>query len=112
MMMEVDFHRTGFRASAAQGTRIGKMFPILQPAKVRRNDRTDRTGVSCSVSMSANIAEDRANIQTCAAPDAMERVALLAISQQLCAVIVQQNNVIFFWPIRLARLARAAVQRI
>ena len=88
------------------------MFPILQPAQVRRDDRADRAVISRAVGVAADVSENRADVQASAAADAVERVALLGVRQQFRAVIVQQHDVTFFRAVGFAGLARAAIQRV
>src|SRR5665213_2988123 len=88
------------------------MFPILQAAQMWRDDRTDRPAVSRAVSVAADIAKNRADIQARAAADAMERVALLGVGEQFRALIVEQHDVPFLRAVAFAGLARAAIHRV
>src|SRR5258707_953271 len=88
------------------------MLPILQPAQVRCNHGTDGTGISRAISMSANVAENRANIQASTTANAVQRIALLGIGQEFRAPIIEQNDVIFLRAIGFAGLSRAAIKRI
>ena len=63
VMVQINFHRTRLGACAAERRCVGKMFPILQAAQVRRDDRTDRAAVSRAVSMATDVAEYRADVQ-------------------------------------------------
>src|ERR1700681_2263133 len=110
MVMQIDLHRAGLGASATRRLRVGEMFPIHQTAQVGRNDRADRTLVSGRIGVAADIPVNRANIQTSAATDAVERIPLLGISQQLSSSIVQKDNMKFLWAICFARLTWAANQ--
>src|SRR5436190_3777010 len=46
VMMNIDLHRTGAGAGAAERRRTGKVLPVLQSAEVRRDDGTDRALIS------------------------------------------------------------------
>src|SRR5439155_13410804 len=89
MMMQIDLHRAGLAAGAAEGRGVGEMFPIPQTAQVRRDDRADGTGVSRAVTVAAHVAVDGTDVQTSAAADAMKGVALLGVRQQAGASIVE-----------------------
>ena len=67
------------------------MAPILQAAQVGCDDRPNRAGIGRAVSVAADIAKNRAHIQARAATDAMERVALLGVSQQPSTIAYQIN---------------------
>src|SRR5450432_1581764 len=88
VMMQINFHRTSFGARAAERTRVGKMFPILQATQMRRDDRANRAAVNRAVSVAADVAENRADVQTRAAADAGERVALLGVGEEFGAMVV------------------------
>ena len=85
------------------------MFPILQAAQMRRDDRTDRAAVSRAVSVAADVPKNRADVQAGAAADAMERVALLGIGQEFGAMIVQQHDMPFLGTVAFAGLAGAGI---
>src|ERR1700730_5473815 len=110
MVMQIDLHRAGLGASATKRRRVGEVFPIHQTAQVRRNNRADRPLVSGRIGVAADIPVNRANVQTSSATDAVERIPLLGISQQLSSSIVQKDNMKFLWPIGFAWLTRAADQ--
>ena len=81
-MVQINLHRARLGAGAAQRRREGQMFPVLQAAQVRRDDRADGAGVGGAVGVAANVAENRADVQARAAADAMERVALLGVGEE------------------------------
>src|ERR1043165_573961 len=62
MMMEIDLHGAGLCASATQRAGIREMFPILQPAQVRRDDRADRARVGRAIGVPTNIAKARGDV--------------------------------------------------
>ena len=95
MMVQINFHRARLGAGAAKRTGVGKMFPILQAAQMRRDDRADRAAVSRAVGVAADVAENRADVQARAAADAVQRVALLGVGEQFGAAIVEQDDVPF-----------------
>src|ERR1035438_3464065 len=88
------------------------MFPVLQAAQMRRDDRADGAAVSSSVSLAADIAENRADIQARTAADAMKRVALLGVGEEFRAMIVEQDDVPFLRAVAFAGLARAGIHRV
>ena len=65
------------------------MFPILQAAQMRRDDRANRAAVSRAVSVAANVLENRADVQARAAADAVKRVALLGVGEEFSAMIIE-----------------------
>ena len=97
--MEIDFHRARARAGAAERRRVREVLPILQAAQVRRDDGADRPLIRRAVGVAADVLENRADVQTRAAADAMERVALLGIGEEARAVIVEQDDVKFLRPV-------------
>src|SRR6266540_2517668 len=107
-MREIDFHGARLAARAAERTRKRKMFPILQATQMRRDDRADGAGISRAVGVAAHVAENWADIQARAATDAMQRIALLGVRQQLRAAVIEQHHVIFLGAIEFARLTRTA----
>ena len=109
-MMQINFHRARLGAGTAERTRVGKMFPILQAAQMRRDDRADGAAVGCAVSVAADVAENRTDVQARAASNAMERVALFGVGEQFRAMIVEQDDVEFLRAITFTGLARAAKQ--
>src|ERR1039458_182605 len=88
------------------------MFPLLQAAQMRRDDRADGAAVSRAVSLAADVAENRADVQARAAADAMECVALLGVGEEFRAMIVEQDNVPFLRAVALAGLAWAGIHRV
>src|SRR5436190_13731827 len=88
------------------------MFPILQAAQMRCDHGTDWTGIGRAIRVPPNVAENRANVEAGAAADAMKRVALLGVGEQLGPMIIQQDDMILFWSVGLTRLTRAAIERV
>src|SRR5271156_254356 len=88
------------------------MLPILQAAQMGRDDRADRALVGRAVGMAADVFENRADVEARAAADAVERVALLGVGQQLRAAIVEQDDVKLLRAVAFAGLARTAVKRV
>jgi hypothetical protein len=86
------------------------MLPLLQTAQVRRNDGTDRPAVNRAVSVPADIAKDRTDVQTRPAADATQCIPLLGIGQQQGSLIVQQHDMEFLRPVGFIRFPRPAIQ--
>src|SRR5260221_14779267 len=110
MVVQVNLNRTGLGASAAQRTGERQMFPLLQPAQMRGQHRSDRPRVSGSIGMPAYVFKNRTNVQAGAAADAMQRIALLTIREQFGASVIQKDHVIFLGAVEFPRLARAGVK--
>src|SRR5271165_2914988 len=87
------------------------MLEFRDAIQMRSEHAADRAGICRAISVSTDMAEDWANIQTRAAANAMQHFALLRISQQSAATVVDQHHVEFLGPVRLARLPRTANQR-
>ena len=75
--------------------------------KLRRDNRADRAGVNPGIIVPADLAIHRAMIQARAAADAIERLALFRIGQQLRAAIVEQQQIEFVGAIDFIPAARA-----
>src|SRR5271165_2947816 len=84
------------------------MFPIRQSAQMRRNDRTDRPLISRAVRLSTNIPENRTDIQARTASNAVERISLFRVGQQLSPTVVKEDNVKLLWSVYFVRLPRPA----
>ncbi len=112
VMVQINFDGTGFGAGAAQGRGLRQMFPILKPAQMRCDDRANRPLISRAVTVTADVFENRANIQTGAATDAVQRVTLFGVRQQFRAAVVQQHDVKLLRAVGFARLSRPAIKRV
>ena len=71
----------------------------------------NRPRVRGSVSVAADMAVHRANIQAGPTTNAVQNFTLFGVFQQLAAPIVDEYNVKFFGPIHLARATRTADER-
>ncbi len=112
MMREINLHRARLRAGAAKRGGKREMLPILQSPQMWRDHRSNRPAVHRGVGVPAHVAKNRANIQARPAPNAVQRVALFRIRQHRGAPVIQQHDVELLRPIRLARLPRAANERV
>ena len=110
--MKIDLDGAGLGAGAAKRGSIREMLPVLQPAQMRRDHRADRTLISRSVGVAADVAVDGADIQARAAADTMKGIALLGVREQVRSLVVQQHQMEFLRPVGFARLARAAIERV
>src|SRR5271166_1606878 len=88
------------------------MLPILQPAQMRSDHRTNGTGVGGAVGVTAYIPVNGADVQTRAAANAMKRVPLFRIGQQLRAPVVDEHDVVLLRTVKLALLPRTAIERV
>src|SRR5207237_6102545 len=86
------------------------MFPIVQTAQVGRDDGADGTGVSRAIGVAADIAVDGTDVEAGAAADAVKRVALFGVGEELGAAVVEQYHVIVLRAIGFAGLTRPAVK--
>src|SRR6516225_11323629 len=88
------------------------MLPILEPAQMRRNDRTDWPLIGGAIGLAANVPENRTDVQTRTTPDAVQSIALFRIGQYLSSPVVQKDNVKLLRSVNLVRLTRSAHQRV
>ena len=89
VMVQIDFDRANFGASAAERRSRGQMFPLLESTQVGRDNGADGSLVSRAVTVTADVFENGADIQTRAAANAMEGVTLLGIGEEFRAAVVQ-----------------------
>src|SRR5579864_7611245 len=71
----------------------------------------NRSRVRGSVSVAADVAVHRANIEAGPTTNAVQNFALFRVRQQLAVAIVHKHNVKFFRPIHFAGTTRAADER-
>ena len=112
VVMKIDLHGACLRACATKRRGVGEMLPILKPAEMRRDHGTNRTLIRCPIAMAADVAIDRADIQACAAADAMKGIPLLAVGEEVGSLVVQEHQMEFFGSVGFAWLARTAVERV
>ncbi len=77
-----------------------------------RDDGTDRALVRGVISVTAHVAENRTDVQTCAAANAMQGVTLFSVRQQTGAAVVQQHDVKFLRAVGFTASARAGDKRV
>src|SRR5450755_2300053 len=111
MMMQINLYRTNARTSAAQRRRIRKMFELLNAVQMRSQHTPDRPRISRPISMSADMAKHRTDIQTRSTTNTVQHFALLRISEQLATTVIDQHHVELFRSIHLACLSRSANHR-
>src|SRR5580693_7096342 len=87
------------------------MRPFLCVAQMRRDDGADRALIGGAVRVAADILVNRADVETCAAADAMESVALLGIGKQAGATVIEEDHVKFLRAVGFALLPWSADQR-
>src|ERR1043166_1171184 len=85
VMMQLDLDRTNVGARAAQRAGVRQGRPLGCVAKMRRDDRADRTLIGRAVGVTADILEHRASVEARAATNAVQRVPLLGGSPATCA---------------------------
>src|SRR5579862_8183326 len=112
MVMQIDLHRAGLGARAAQRRSVGEVLKFVEPAQMRREHTAYRPWIRCAVSVATDSAKYRAGIQAGATANAMQYVALLGVSKQFAAAVVEQHDVKFLRPIWFIRLARPTNQRV
>ena len=112
MVMKIDFHRAGVGARAAERRRIGQMLKFVETAQVGRKHAADRALIRGAVTVAADRAKHRTRVQTRAAANALQHVALLCVRQQFAAAVVEQDHVKLLGAVGFVRLARAADQRV
>src|ERR1700722_12604980 len=88
------------------------MVELVNSAEMRSEDAADRSGIRGAIGVAANSAKHRAHVEAGTAADAMQHVALLDVREQFGSAIVEQDDMEFFGPIDLIRLAWAADQRV
>ena len=89
----------------------GRRRLVIHAQKLRRDDGADRPGIDPRKTVAADLAIHRAVIQARAAADAVERLALLAIRQQLGAAVVEQHHVELIRPVDLLAAPRPGEKR-
>src|SRR5579862_3376454 len=112
VVMQINFHGASVRARAAEGRRIGEMVKLVNAAQMGSENAADWARISGAVSVAANSAKHRANIEAGAAANAMQHVALLDVREQFGSAIVEQHDVEFLGAVDLIRLSRAANQSV
>lgn len=112
VVVQIDFDRARLRAGTTQGAGHREMFPILQAAKMGRDDGPHRTAVSGAVGVATNVSIDRTHVETGTTANAVQCVPLFGVGVQPRAAVVHQDDVKFLRSIGFSRLTRAAVKRV
>ena len=89
----------------------GSQPSFVDAVKLRRDDRADRSRINPRIIVPADLAVHRAMIQTSAAADAIKRLALLGIAQQLGSAVVEQHHVKLVRAVDFARAPRSGEKR-
>src|ERR1035437_5446285 len=95
VVMQIDPHRTNVRAGAAKRAGVGQVRPLLRGTQMRRDDGNDGPLIGGAIRVAADILVNRAGVETRAATDAMQGIALLGIGEQTRANVVEENDVKF-----------------
>ena len=106
-VVERDFDRARFEASAAQRRGIGELSRRSGGSQEGRENRSDRPAVHRAVSVPADVSVHRAHVETCAATNAIEHVLKLGITEQLGAAIVHDDDVNLFGSVLFERTFRS-----
>ena len=106
-LRNLDLDRTHLGARAAQARRERQPGILLHAVKLRRDDRADRSRINPRIIVPADLAIHRAMIQARAAANAVQRLPLLRIGQQLGAAVVEQHQVKLVRTVDFARAAAA-----
>ena len=107
-LRNIDLHRADLGARAAQAGSEGQAGLVRDPHELRRDDGADGSRVDPRKTVAADLAVDRAGVQTGAAANAVERLALAAVGQQPRAAVIEQHHVEFVGPVDFAAAPRAA----
>ena len=87
----------------------GSQGSLSDAVELRRDDGADRARIHPGIAVPADLAVDRAVIQASAAANAVQRLPLLGMLEQLGAAVVEQHDVELVGPVDL--VARAAGRR-
>src|ERR1035441_5439742 len=98
-LRDVDLDRTHLAARATQAGSERQSGLVRYAHELRRDDGADGSRVHPRKAVAADLAVHRAGVQTRAAADAVQRLPLGAVGQQLGAPVVEQHDVKLFRPI-------------
>ena len=101
-LRNIDLDRTDLGACAAQAGCERQPGIAGDAVKLRRDDGADRARVNPRIIVAADLAIHRAVIEASAAANAVQRLALLGIGQQLRAAVVEQQQVKLVGPVDFA----------
>src|ERR1700720_2548758 len=88
------------------------MLKLVEPAQMGSEHAADWSRVGGAVSVAADGAKHRTNLQASPATDAIEDIALFDISEQFAPAIVEQDDVKFFGAVHLVWLPGPANQSV
>src|ERR1700677_2369909 len=94
MLWNINLDWASFVTSSTKARRLRKIFEISQSLKKWRDQRTDWPRINAAVGMTADLAIDGAGIQTRAAANASQGLAILT-GENFRASVVDQNQVKF-----------------
>lgn len=112
MVMEINFDRACLGAGSAKRGGGREVFPVLQAAQMGCDHGPNRALVSGAVTMAADVSEDRADIETGTATDAVKGIALFGVGEQLGAFVVENDEMKFLRAVNFAGLAWTTIERI
>lgn len=92
---DVDVHGADFTAGAAEAAGAGKLGGGVHSGHLRREDRTDRSGVDAAVGVATDLSVDGADIEAGAASDAPQGLGGHLFGQEFGTTIVDQDDVYF-----------------
>ena len=110
VMVKINLYRTRRGTRTAKRACVGKMLEFLKSRIMRRDDRADRALISCTIRMSADVSEDRADIEARAAADALQHF-LVARAEHAAAPAVVEDDVQFARAVGVAIARRAGDRR-
>ena len=90
---DVDLHRAGVVARAAQRRCVRQRGVVLHAGEQRRQHRADRARVDRAVRVAAGALVDRAHVQARRAPDAVQRLPAGLVGERGRPPVVQQHQV-------------------
>lgn len=107
----IDLHRTDFRAGAAQAGSERQPGVLGDAMELGRNDGADRSRIDPRIVVAADLPVHRAVIETGAAADAVQRLALAFIGQQPRTAVVHQDKIELLGTVDFSGTARTAQKR-
>lgn len=94
LLMQRDAHRTDICTRPAEAGGIRQLLIIVITAKQRRNDRSNRTRIDGTVSMPADMAVDRTDIQAGTAADTLQSFVEFT-PQNIGAAVIDDHQMEF-----------------
>ena len=96
---DVDAHRAGVEAGAAQGGRVRQGRVLLDAGQLWAEHGADRARVDRAVGVPAGAFVHRADVEAGAAPDAVQRAAADLVGQRGGPAVVEQHEVELLRPV-------------